>query len=294
MLVLYFAQLAPGYCEERLAYLDQARPSMKRISIANEADFRGWGYLANKLHQQGVELHQLKEIYASKKLPHFNKVSFSLNPSESKNIYRGFATKHNINAANNFLNKYENTFRRAHEDSNVPKEVVAAILLVESHFGRNTGSKAIIYRLSRLANIASPENLEYNYERLNKDDPSVTFQEVADRGHYLEETFLPEIVALVQIAKDQNINIFNVKGSRAGAFGWPQFLPSSYLNHAVDFNFDGKVSLFQPQDAIGSVSNYLRNHGWGQKTPEDVIWKYNKSKAYIDTVLLIAKKLESA
>ena len=43
MLVLYFAQLAPGYCEERLAYLDQARPSMKRISIANEADFRGWG-----------------------------------------------------------------------------------------------------------------------------------------------------------------------------------------------------------------------------------------------------------
>ena len=294
MLVLYFTQFSPGYCEQPLIDLEQARPARKHKIEINESDFRGWGHLANKLHQQGVSLQELKSIYGGNKLPRFERVSFSLNPSESKNIYRGFATRQNINAANNFLNKYHNTFERAHRDSNVPKEVVAAILLVESHFGKNTGSKAIIYRLSRLANIASPKNLDYNYHRLKEDDPNVTFDQVASRGRYLEDTFLPEIVALVRIAEEQNINIFNVKGSKAGAFGWPQFLPSSYLNHAVDFNMDGRVSLFQPQDAIGSVSNYLRNHGWGQKSPEDVIWKYNKSQAYIDTVLLIAKKLETA
>jgi membrane-bound lytic murein transglycosylase B len=60
----------------------------------------------------------------------------------------------------------------------------------------------------------------------------------------------------------------SVKGSYAGAIGWPQFLPGSINRHAVDFDGDGRIDLQRSvADAIGSVAHYLQQHGWQRGMP---------------------------
>jgi hypothetical protein len=78
----------------------------------------------------------------------------------------------------------------------------------------------------------------------------------------------------------------------------PQFLPTSYLNHGVDGNHDGVISLYDPDDAIPSCAKYLAAHGWKPgityEQQRRVIWDYNHSDAYIDTVLSLASSLSDA
>lgn len=294
LFILYLPLLitSVAYTED-LAYLrNQKAKRVHSLPLPANTNLRGWEHLASRLYQEGVSIQNILAVYSKNSMPKFQQVSFSLAPKESRNIYRGFNTRKNRQAAHDFITKYNTTFIQAEKKYAVPAEIITSILLVESHFGRNTGKYPIIYRLSRLANISDPENLQYNYTRLKKADSKVTFQQVVKRAHYLEKTFLPEIIATMEVARQNNIDRFDIKGSSAGAFGWPQFLPSSYLKYSVDFDNDGRKSLFNPHDVIGSVANYFHQHGWGKKNPEAVVWKYNKSQAYVDTVLGLAKSLE--
>ena len=112
----------------------------------------------------------------------------------------------------------------------------------------------------------------------------------------LVKLFYPELRALFEIADRQQIDLFTFRGSVAGAFGLSQFLPTSYLKFAVDGDRDGKISLFDTDDAIASTANYLAVHGWKNSDPlkkkQRVIWSYNHSKPYIDTVLGLAEVLK--
>lgn len=82
------------------------------------------------------------------------------------------------------------------------------------------------------------------------------------------------------MARDEQDDPLNLKGSFAGAMGYGQFMPSSYKQYAVDFNGDGHINLWDPEDAIGSVANYFKAHGWtpgGQwryrRTAKRLVWK---------------------
>ncbi|HPU23830.1 MAG TPA: lytic transglycosylase domain-containing protein, partial [Candidatus Kapabacteria bacterium] len=87
------------------------------------------------------------------------------------------------------------------------------------------------------------------------------------------------------------IPIGDIYGSWAGAFGIPQFLPSSYVKYAIDGNNDGVVDLFNLSDAVFSVANYLKSHGWGEMLSEQrkAIFAYNNSTAYVDAVMKLAE-----
>ena len=83
--------------------------------------------------------------------------------------------------------------------------------------------------------------------------------------------FRSELVQLFLLAREENFDITELKGSYAGAMGWGQFISSSYRHYAVDFNQDGVRDLLNnPVDAIGSVANYFKKHGW--KTGQDVAY----------------------
>ncbi|MFN8643487.1 MAG: lytic murein transglycosylase [Candidatus Binatia bacterium] len=118
---------------------------------------------------------------------------------------------------------------------------------------------------------------------------------VRARARDLERTFYPEVIATFAVAARNRIDPLDLTGSGAGAFGLPQFLPSSYLRYAVDGDGDGRVSLYDADDAIASAANYLRANGWrpgiGYEEQRRVIWTYNHSDAYIDTVLTLAGTL---
>jgi membrane-bound lytic murein transglycosylase B len=77
------------------------------------------------------------------------------------------------------------------------------------------------------------------------------------------QRFRAELEHYLLLAREARFDAIGVKGSYAGAIGIPQFLPSSYRRYAVDFDGDGRRDLVgSPADAIGSVANYYKSHGW--------------------------------
>jgi membrane-bound lytic murein transglycosylase B len=151
----------------------------------------------------------------------------------------------------------------------------------------------VIERLARGVSVSEEWNVRENYQRLLKEGEKTSLSAVRKRALQVEQIFLPELRALFKIGLRERINILNIRGSSAGAFGWPQFMPLAYLRFSVDGNKDGRISLFNPADAIFSVANYLKYHGWrnnnNYRDQLKVIWHYNKSTPYGRAVLEVAR-----
>ena len=143
-------------------------------------------------------------------------------------------TDRRIDQGVSFINKYKTTFKNIEKEYGVPAEYVAAIIGIESVYGRNVGKFPVFDTLTTLA---------FEKNRRNK-------------------FFTKQLEEFIRLMYRYKINPKKVKGSYAGAIGLGQFMPSSYKHYGVDFNNDGKVSLQHPLDAIASVANYLSEHGW--------------------------------
>ncbi len=258
--------------------------------------FRGWAFLAEKLRLDGVSEALIRAVYNDPRMPSFSFIPFSLRPKESRAMYKNFLDDNTLQVGRQFLARNKTNFEQAEKIFGVNRRVVAAILLIETHAGQTFGRDLVLNRLSRLASIAEPNNVVLNFRRLQQEDPKVTFEQVRARAEYLEETFYPEVLALFRMKRDKRMDILALKGSSAGAFGMPQFLPSNYLRFGVDANKDGVVSLHHEADAIWSTANFLSHFGWNDGASEEakrkVIWRYNRSDAYVDTALDVADRLQ--
>ena len=134
-----------------------------------------------------------------------------------------------------FIKKNIDTLERAEKEFGVPKEIITAILGVETNFGNNMGGYRVIDSLTTLG----------------FDDPR--------RSKF----FRSELIQLFLLTRENNLDILKIKGSYAGAMGYSQFISSSYRAYAIDYDGDGYVDLFNSiDDAIGSIANYLKRHGW--------------------------------
>lgn len=150
--------------------------------------------------------------------------------------YRGnFVNETRIDAGVEFWRKHREALERAEKRFGVPPQYVVAIIGVETLYGRNAGRWRVVDALSTLA---------FDYP------PRARFFR-AELEHYL------------LLAREHDVDVFSVRGSYAGAIGIPQFMPSSTRRYAVDFDGNGSVDLRRsPSDAIGSVANFLKQHGW--------------------------------
>lgn len=147
-----------------------------------------------------------------------------------------------------FLREHGDTLARAENRTGVPASIIAAVLGVETYYGRVTGSYGVINALSTLAFDYAPRS----------------------------DFFTRELRHFLILTREQGLEPLSLKGSYAGAMGYGQFMPSSYRSYAVDFDGDGRVDIWEnPVDAIGSVANYFKRHGW--RTDEPVILPARKS-----------------
>ncbi|HXQ22090.1 MAG TPA: lytic murein transglycosylase [Candidatus Acidoferrales bacterium] len=267
---------------------------------AARADARGWGYLIGKLIADGVDAQRVDDVFQDPRVEPFTGLDFSLHrPREPRVLYRGFSRARTIAAARRCRAHYADAFESAERREGVPANLLAAILFVETGCGENTGSHVIFTRLARLAMADAPENIERNRARyaddLGRIDPGVEMQ-LRDRGRALAETFYPEVLALFTVAERLGVDPLGIRGSSGGAFGYPQFLPSSYLADGIDADGDGQVSLNDPADAAASCARFLVRHGWqadlGRAARRAVIWQYNHSDAYVDTVVTLAARIQ--
>lgn len=181
----------------------------------------------------------------------------------------------------------------------IPKEVITAIMWIETKHGTVTGNSHVpsVYLSAALA--SEQKYIEMNIKELhrnhkgNKSDLPELEEKIRARSIRKANWAIKELIALEKIRKTTKINIMNLYGSWAGAFGWSQFLPSSYVNWAVDGDMDGTIDLFNVHDASCSIANYLRVNGWGnsEEARRKAIFHYNNSNAYVDAVLTLASKL---
>lgn len=159
-----------------------------------------------------------------------------------------------INDGVAFLKKYETTFAKVEKKYGVPKEYIAAIIGVESAYGKNVGKYPVFDTLSTLA---------FEKNRRNK-------------------FFKKELIKFIHLSQTEKFNPKNVYGSYAGAIGLGQFMPSNYEAYGVDFNEDGRITLQKQQDAIASIANYLKQNGWrkGEAVATRVKYKGLRFDAY--------------
>ncbi len=151
-----------------------------------------------------------------------------------------------IRAGLEFWNKHADALERAEQQFGVPTQIIVGIIGIETLYGKNVGKFRILDVLSTLA---------FAYPDLPNRDARMAY-------------FLGELEQTLLFARESGINPLSLLGSYAGAVGWPQFMPSSIRQYGVDFNGDGKVDLRNsPEDAIGSVANFLSQHGWVHGMP---------------------------
>jgi peptidoglycan lytic transglycosylase B len=260
----------------------------------------GWGYLVEKLVADGQDRERVSLVFADERFPSFDGLRFSLQPREPRSLYRGFLTSASVGRARLCHAQHADAFAAAEERHGVPASVVAAILHIETACGRNTGSSRILPALARLAMAAAPDNLATNIEAhtgARLPASAAAAQPTVERARYLESTFYPEVLAAFEISDRLDIDPLEVRGSGSGAFGIPQFLPTSYVRFGRDGNGDGRVSLYDVDDAIASCAAYLEGKGWQRgmtlREKREVIWHYNRSPAYVDTVLALASRIET-
>jgi membrane-bound lytic murein transglycosylase B len=138
-----------------------------------------------------------------------------------------------------FWQKYQPTLQRASQQYGVPAEYILGIMAVETTFGGFVGNHRVIDALTTLG---------FDYQR---------------RGDY----FRSELENFLVMTRSEGLDPGKPVGSFAGAMGLGQFMPSSFLQWAVDFDGDGRRDLWNPEDAIGSVANYFAQHGWQNGQP---------------------------
>jgi membrane-bound lytic murein transglycosylase B len=259
-----------------------------------------WTGLVERLAADGFDRYRVQALFRDPRVAPFTGLAFSIAPRERSALYRGFRNRDSVARARRCRDVHDRAFRAAERRYGVPASVIAAIVHVETQCGRNTGRSVVLNKLAALAMANDPDNLRWNVARhtagVRGSRRAAIEARVRERARYLDRTFYPEVVALLRLAERQRIDPLAVRGSSAGAFGWPQFLPSSFLRFAVDGDGDGRVSLYDPNDAIASCANYLRGNGWraglSTKDRRRVIWSYNRSQPYIDTVLWLAARID--
>ncbi|HEV7732735.1 MAG TPA: lytic murein transglycosylase [Candidatus Binatia bacterium] len=266
---------------------------------AQEFDDKGYGWLIDKLEVDGVPRERSLRVFSDPRFPPFDGLGFSLDPRESHAMYSGHLSASSTARARRCMDDHLTAFRAAEQAHGVSAAVIAAIVHVESACNRNTGNTIILPRLARLAMANEPPNLDANIARYTDGVGSESSADIARRvrarGQRLEDMFYPEVLGTFTIAARLGIDPLSIRGSGSGAFGMPQFLPTSYLRHGEDGNGDGVVSLYDPDDAIFSCAKYLSAHGWKPgityEEQRRVIWDYNHSDAYIDAVLGLASRI---
>lgn len=162
-----------------------------------------------------------------------------------------FINPQRINLGVEFWTKYDEVFQRAEKQYGVPQEIILGVIGVETMYGRNTGRYRALDALTTLA---------FDYPR---------------RADF----FRDELEQYLLLSREQGFDLFGLQASYAGALGIPQFMPSSYRRYAVDFNGNGKIDLLgEPEDAIGSVANYLKQYGWRGGEPVALLCRVDDEK----------------
>ncbi len=216
---------------------------------------------------------------------------------EKPRDYAQFFNSTTIKLARDFSRRHAQTLARVQRQTGVSPPVVVSILTIESGLGTYTGRWPAFNVLASQAILDTPlaqAELARRWPASQK--ATLTRPEFHQRLQKRAAWARSEIMALLKLSKQWGVSPWSVMGSPAGALGMSQFMPTSILLWGADGDGDGRVDLTRPVDAMFSVANYLKAHGWrpglGRQAQAEVVHAYNHSRPYVDTVLELARRIQ--
>ena len=267
-------------------------------SLSCEEAVKGneFGKLIQKLVDDGFDREKIEKIFSSKEISFAPEtVSLFFIHSESSLDYDQFTSPKAIEGALKYLGENKDILDEAQETFGVDKTIITAILLVETRLGSYLGTRTVINTLSTMAALSDEtlrERIWNSIPDAKKPAKEAFIKKAQDKTNW----GYSELKALLQYTEKEGVAPESIKGSYAGALGVSQFMPSNALRLAKDGNNDGRIDLFNHADAIFSVANYLKHHGWQpgitRQKQHEVLFRYNHSNYYVDTLLKISDKLK--
>jgi len=253
--------------------------------------------LQKRLVEDGLDKHRISELYKRPEVYFETKgVSRFLVHREASLNYHQFTSKKSIRNALKYMEQHQQILELTEKAYGVDKEVITAIILVETRLGILLGGPSVLNTLSTMAALADPDVRNMFWGKVSKS--SRLTREQFDKWVKRKSSWAyKELKAFLKYTAKENMDPAAVSGSYSGALGIGQFMPTNILAFAQDGDNNDSIDVFNHSDAIASIANYLKHYGWypgidGKKAYK-VIYHYNHSPQYVDTILKVSALLKS-
>ncbi|MGD8471956.1 MAG: lytic murein transglycosylase [Desulfobacteraceae bacterium] len=210
--------------------------------------------------------------------------------------YGQFTNKWSILKARQYMQDYDADLTRIEKAYGVDKKIITAILLVETGLGASVGTRLALNTLSTMAALTDPMVRSKLWD-LIPNSKKISRKKFERRAAARSKWAYEELKALLKYSAREGVDPVSIPGSFAGAVGVAQFMPTNILAYGKDGNDDGVVDMLNHADAMASIANFLKRHGWrpgqSRKKAAKIIYHYNHSNYYVNTILKISSRLKS-
>ena len=270
---------------------------VSQYATASRTSDRYFGSLQNRLIKDGFDKDRITALY---KRPEVNfeikGVSRFLVHREAELNYDQFVSKKSIRNAIKYMKHHKEALEKTEKTYGVDKEIITAIILVETRFGALVGGPLVLNTLSTTAALADTDVREIFWNKVSK-SIRLTRKQFNRWVKRKSDWAYSELRAFLKYTAGEHLDPTEISGSYSGAMGIAQFMPSNILLFAKDGDNNGSINLFDHSDAISSIGNFLKHYGWypgikGKKAYQ-VIYHYNHSRQYVDTILKVSAILKS-
>ena len=215
---------------------------------------------------------------------------------EAQVDYGQFTNNWSIRKAKEYIQKNKADLTRIEKAYGVDKKVITAILLVETGLGASVGTRSALNTLSTMAALTDPVVRNKLWD-LIPDSKKISRKKFERKAASRSRWAYEELKALLKYSAREGFDPVSIPGSFAGAVGVAQFMPTSIMAYGKDGNDDGMVDMLNHADSMASIANFLKSHGWrpgqSRKKAEKIIYHYNHSSYYVNTILKISSRLKS-
>ncbi len=254
--------------------------------------------LKTRLIRDGFDRPLIRSLYSKPEVAFEQKsISTYFLHREAALNYDQFLTRSSLDRAKDYLGRHQKALERSQSVYGVEGEIITAIILVETRLGTFIGKRLVFNTLSTLAALGDKDSRGSFWEAYLKDKADVSKEQFDAWAARKSAWAYSELKAYLEYTKAQDLDPLSMRGSFAGALGIAQFIPSSVLQFARDGNRDGQINLFDHEDAIERIANYLNQHGWepglsrNRNEALQVLLRYNQSTYYADAILKVANRL---
>ena len=253
--------------------------------------------LQKRLIEDGLDKDRISNLYKRPEVYFETKgVSRFLVHREASLNYNQFASKKSIRNALKYMEQHQKILESTEKTYGVDKEIVTAIILVETRLGMLIGGQSVLNTLSTMAALADPDVRDMFWGKVSK-STQLTREQFEKWVKRKSSWAYKELKAFLNYTAKENMDPAAVSGSYSGAMGIAQFMPTNILAFAKDGDNNESINIFNHSDAIASIANFLKHYGWypgidGKKAYK-VIYQYNHSRQYVDTILKVSMLLKS-